>query len=780
MKPRRYPMKPVIRLVVLFILIASMLPVNAAQARPETSDDRTLSPYFFVKSDDPAVDRLPLKSTSATVRISDVIADVLVTQRYKNEGKKPLEAIYVFPASTRAAVYGMKMTIGKRVIEAQIKKRDEARRDYEQAREQGKSASLLEQQRPNVFQISVANIMPGDEIRVEMRYTELIVPTDHVYEFIYPTVAGPRYSNQKAETAPPSEQWVQNPYLHEAEAPFDAFDITVDVAAGLPIRELGCPSHKVNAVYGSPSVAKVSLDSSESRGGNRDYVLRYRLDGEKIQSGLLLYEGKKENFFLLMMQPPKRIAKAGIPNREYIFIVDVSGSMHGFPLEISKKLMANLIGNLRPTDRFNVLLFSGGSSVMAEESLPATQENVARAIQLIDRQRGGGGTELLPALKRALSLKKAENYSRTIVIATDGYVTVEEEVFDLIRNNLGNANMFAFGIGTAVNRHIIEGMAHVGMGEPFVIAKADEAPARAETFRNMIQSPVLTQVKVDFKGFDAYDVEPLTIPDVLAERPVIIFGKWRGKAKGTVAIRGISGEGRFSDAIGIGKVKPSEANAALRYLWARHRITVLSDYNKLRASDRRIQEVTELGLQYNLLTAYTSFVAIDSEVRNIDGKPATVKQPLPLPQGVTDYAVGGKMMQAYAPMAAMAKREALPAENRTLAKGKQTKDEEKDRKATIVIADIAVSQGLSREEVVRKLTEQTATLESCFAGAKGKLVIRLTINPDGTVKRAQVLSSTLKSGEVAPCVADHLRKIRLPATQDGKEGRVVVTLSCGT
>ena len=188
-------------------------------------------------------------------------------------------------------------------------------------------------------------------------------------------------------------------------------------------------------------------------------------------------------------------------------------------------------------------------------------------------------------------------------------MTVEEEVFDLIRNNLGNANMFAFGIGTAVNRHIIEGMAHVGMGEPFVIAKPDEAPARAENFRNMIQSPVLTQVKVDFKGFDAYDVEPLTVPDVLAERPVIVFGKWRGKAKGSIAVSGITGEGRFAETIDVGKVKPSEANAALRYLWARHRITVLSDYNKLRASDKRIQEVTELGLRYNLLTAYTSFVA---------------------------------------------------------------------------------------------------------------------------------------------------------------------------
>ncbi len=771
-------MKPAIRLLILFILIASMYPLTAASAGPETTYDRTLSPYFFVKSDDPSLERLPLKSTSASVRISGVIADVLVTQVYKNEGKKPLEAVYVFPASTRAAIYGMKMNIGKRVVEAQIKKRDDARREYEQARDQGRSASLLEQQRPNVFQMNVANIMPGDEIKVEMKYTELIAPTDSVYEFVYPTVVGPRYSSQKAETAPPSEHWVQNPYFRQSESPSYTFGITVDIAAGLPIRELVCPSHTVNASYSGPTTAKVILDSSDTSGGNRDYILRYRLDGDRIQSGLLLYEGKKENFFLLMMQPPKRITKADIPGREYIFIVDVSGSMHGFPLEISKKLMADLIGNLRPTDRFNVLLFSGGSSVMAEESLPATQENIARAIQLIDRQRGGGGTELLPALKRALSLKKVDNTSRTIVIATDGYVTVEEEVFDLIRSGLDNANMFAFGIGTAVNRHIIEGMAHVGMGDPFVIAKADEAPAKAAAFRKLIESPVLTQVKIDFKGFDTHDVEPLSIPDILAERPVIVFGKWRGKAKGTITLQGVSGEGKHTEKINVSKVKPSDAHSALGTLWARHRIAVLSDYNRLKVSDGRIQEVTELGLRYNLLTAYTSFVAVDSEVRNSDGKPTTVKQPLPLPQGVSDYAVGGNMMRAYAPVAQMAKKAiAGTAEDKALAREMRVKDEEKDRKAAIAIADIGVSHGLSREAVYTVLSDHLRLFESCIAGSGGNIVLRITINPNGTVKNVQLLSSTLNNSKVHRCVTAEIRKIRMPSTQDGEEARVMVTLT---
>ncbi|MBP8695196.1 MAG: VWA domain-containing protein [Syntrophobacterales bacterium] len=748
-----------------------------AHARPEATGDRTLSPYFFVKSDDPSLDRLPLKSTSASVRIAGVIADVLVTQIYRNEGKALIEALYLFPASTRAAVYGMKMTIGRRVVEAKIRKRDEARRDYERARDEGRSASLLEQQRPNVFQMSVANILPGDEIRVEMRYTELIVPTERVYEFVYPAVVGPRSCSRGAEAAPPSEHWVRNPFLQEGEAPAHTFDVSTEISAGLPIRELDCPSHRVKAVYESPSTATVSLDPSEAHGGNRDYVLRYRLDGDRIQSGLLLYEGQKENFFLLMMQPPKRITTADIPGREYIFIVDVSGSMHGFPLENSKKLMADLIGSLRPTDRFNVLLFSGGSSVLAEESLPATKENIARAVHLIERQRGGGGTELLPALRRALSLKKSDGTSRTVVIATDGYVTVEEEVIDLIRGNLGDANLFAFGIGTSVNRHLIEGMARAGMGEPFVIAKPDEAQASAERFRRMIQSPVLTQVKVVFRGFEAYDVEPPAIPDVLAERPVIVFGKWRGRAKGAIVLNGMSGNGRFAETLEVGSVKPSASHAALRYLWARHRIAMLSDLNGLRASDRRKAEVTELGLRYHLLTSATSFVAIDSGVRNADGKPSTVTQPLSLPLGVSDCAVGGALLKSQAPMAVMARREAVPSDGRLHAQQKRAKDEEKGRQASLTLADTAVSGNLSKTDVLKALEGQRRGLGSCPAGTKGRLVVRLAVHPDGTVKGVRVLSGTLAGTKAADCIVEQLKKVRLPATQDGKEGKAVLTFT---
>lgn len=638
---------------VLPLLLATTGSASAAQPVQLDTEDRTLSPYFFVKSDNAELDQLPLKATKTEVSIAGIIADVTVTQTYTNSGKTPLEAIYVFPASTRAAVHGMKMTIGDRVVVAKINKREDARREYEQAKQQGKSASLLEQQRPNVFQMNLANIMPGDEIKVEMRYTELIVPESGVYEFVYPTVVGPRYSNLSESKASSSDKWVKNPTLHQGEAPTSTFDIGVTIAGGMPVKDVACATHKTSISFDGPKTAVIQLDPQETHGGNRDFVLRYRLAGNKIQSGLLLQqgEGEGENYFLLTVQPPRQVTPAVIPGREYIFIVDVSGSMSGFPLDITKELMRNPIGKLRASDRFNVLLFSGGSSLMAEASLPATQENIAKAINLIDRQRGGGGTELLPALKQALSLKTTKDYSRSVVIVTDGFVMVEEDAFDLIRNNLDKANMFAFGIGTSVNRHLIEGMARVGMGEPMIITKPGDAGAQAERFRKMIESPVLTGIKVRFDGFEAYDVEPVAVPDILAERPLTLFGKWRGKPEGSIEVSGTSGNGAFAETVRVGDYAPSAQVSALSYLWARHRIALLSDYNKLRKNGQRVEEVTQLGLKHNLLTAYTSFVAVDSEVRNQGGEAATVKQPLPMPEGVSDMALARPSPAAPPPFA---------------------------------------------------------------------------------------------------------------------------------
>jgi Ca-activated chloride channel family protein len=454
----------------------------AIPAFSQTDTDKTLSPYFQVQGD-PAVDSLPLKDTDVEVAISGVIADVRVRQTYRNEGTRAINATYVFPASTRAAVYGMQMRIRDEIITAKIKEREIAKQEFETAKKEGKSASLLEQDRPNVLTMNLANIMPQDQIVIELRYTELLIPTDGIYEFVYPTVVGPRYSSAK-DSEPGGKGSVRTAHLHEGKSPTSTLHISTRVSAGMPIQEISCPSHQIAPEWKDPSTAEVSLNESDAFQGNRDFILHYRLSGDQINSGLLLFQGDDENFFLYMAQPPQRIKTEEIPPREYIFVVDVSGSMEGFPLETAKRLLQELIAGLRPTDYFNVVLFSGDSTVLSEYPLQADQANTERALDLIDQQRGSGGTELLEAMKRAMGMPHQDGVSRSIILVTDGYISAEKEAFDHIRDNLGRANIFAFGIGSSVNRYLIEGVAKAGMGEPFVITDESEAAATAAKFRD--------------------------------------------------------------------------------------------------------------------------------------------------------------------------------------------------------------------------------------------------------------------------------------------------------
>ncbi|MBN2374587.1 VWA domain-containing protein [bacterium] len=604
-------------------------------------EEKILSPYFFVKEEFSGKEQFPLKSTEAVVNISGVIADVKLTQTYKNEGYQTIEAIYVFPASTMAALHAMKMKVGTRTIVAEIRERKQASEEYEEAKISGKTASLLEQQRPNVFQMNVANILPGEEIKVDLQYTELLVPADGVYEFVYPAVVGPRYSNQLEADVQPSDRWVKNPYLPEGELPNNTFDITVNLSTAIPLQEMMSPSHKVNINYEGAACSNVRLAESEKFGGNRDFILKYRLIGGRIDSGVLLYEGEKEKFFLLMTQPPERSKINRILPREYIFIVDVSGSMYGFPMDTAKVLMENLLKDLTPDDTFNILLFSFASGLMADESLPATNENIRDGLALIREQHGSGGTELLPALQRALSLpRKDDGVSRTIVVITDGFVNIEAEAFDLIRQHMGDANLFAFGIGSDVNRHLIEGMARVGMGEPFIIIGEGYVQEKVHKFRRYIQSPVLTKITVEYNGFDAFDAEPSNPPDMFAERPIIVCGKWKGMPSGEITISGLTPDKPYKQTVDLSGIEPLDTNKALRFLWARNKIAMLGDYNSLCERDNYVKEITDLGLAYNLLTPYTSFIAVDFESRKASKDIQTVIQPLPLPEDVSNFSVG--------------------------------------------------------------------------------------------------------------------------------------------
>ena len=637
--------------LVAALLIVAWTPAQAGDTEAEPAE----GPYFQIASDDPALDRLPLKATRVEARVAGTVADVRVTQTYRNEGSRTIEARYVFPGSTQAAVHGMTVRIGDRVLTANIREKQRARIEYEAAKKEGRTAALLDQHRPNVFQMSVAHILPGDEVQVELRYTELLLPTEGRYRFVYPAVVGPRY--HRVEAAGGMSSFPATPHLPEGQRAASAFHMQVRFASPLPVQDLVSPSHRIEVQGEASAQAEVALADDGQAANNRDFILEYRLAGAATAGGLTLFKGAEgqENFFLALVEPPQAIATAQINPREYIFVVDISGSMHGFPLDTAKALLRELIGGLRPSDSFNVMLFSGSNRMLADSSVPATRANIERAIATLWQMRAGGSTEIVPALERIAALPKNGDVSRSVIVVTDGYVTVEDRVFQLVRKNLGQANVFAFGIGASVNRHLIEGIARAGQGEPFVVTKPEFAAAQAERLRKMIDAPVLTQLKARFDGLEVYDVEPSqlnALPDVLGGRPVALIGKWRGEPRGQLVLQGQSASGGWQQVLPV--PAPDAEAQALRQLWARQRIAQLSDDEALRGGNAQRDAITALGLQYSLLTNYTSFIAVDHVVRPADTPSTTVNQPLPLPQGVSNAAVGAAVPSTPEPAAWLA------------------------------------------------------------------------------------------------------------------------------
>ncbi|RKJ07164.1 VWA domain-containing protein [bacterium D16-54] len=645
-------------LTTLFIL-SFLAPAYGGQE--DDSSEEPLAPYFFIEDADPQADQFPLKETLVSTTINGVIAETFVTQTYANQGMNSINARYIFPASDRVSIHGMKMQIEDQIITAQIQEQKEARQTFEKAKSEGKSASLLEQQRPNVFSMDVANIMPGDTVRIELHYTELISPTEGVYQFVFPTVVGPRYASSSAEEAPDSthsqknesdsgpgskeeepDQWLSSPYLEEDSFPPGKYDITVKLSTGVPITDISSDSHSIKLEKISEDKADITLADPEEYGGNRDFILNYKLTGQEVNCGLLLDCEDDENFFMLMVQPPEHYTPENLPPREYIFIVDVSGSMFGYPLSISKNLIGKLVSSLKPEDRFNLLLFSNSSIQMSPRSVPAAAENISRAIDLINEESGGGGTELAPALRNAISIPRAESYSRSIVIITDGYISGEKEIFNIIHDNLDNTSFFAFGIGDSVNRYLINGIAGAGQGEAFVVTNQEEANDTLGRFLSYVHAPLLTDIQITYDGFDAYDVEPSMIPTLFAKRPIVVFGKWRGQPEGTIRITGKTNGQDYVKEIPVSQSEPSSSNQAIRYLWARKMVERLTDYGG-RGTDSKLAKilVTSLGLKYSMMTPYTSFVAVTETISNPDGAGSDVKQPSVLPLHVSNLSVGG-------------------------------------------------------------------------------------------------------------------------------------------
>jgi Ca-activated chloride channel family protein len=583
----------------------------------------------------------PLEHTAVTADVQGPVARVRVKQIFRNPTNDPLEAIYIFPLGASGAVDEMTIRIGDRSVKGRIKRKEEARAIYEAAKRQGKLAGLLDQERPNVFMQSLANIPPNAKVEVEIAYVETLKYEEGRYEFVFPMVVGPRYSPKHNPTA------FKNPtYAAQGTRAGHDISLTVKLDSGLPVEAIDSTTHEIVVENKTATGATLKLRNMKEI-PNKDFILRWDVTGKKINDALLTHKDNDgKGYFTFVLAPPDQPAREDVTPKELVFVIDTSGSMHGFPLDKAKEAMNAAISGLNGRDRFNLISFAGDTHVLFPQPVPATPQNIAQAKQFLEGRYSGGGTEMMKAIRASLAPSGSKEHVRVVCFMTDGFVGNEPEIIQEIRQH-PEARVFSFGIGSSVNRHLLDQMAINGRGEVEYVGLQDDGSAAAKRFHQRVQSPLLTDVQLAFSGVDVSDVYPKRIPDLFSAKPVVVNGLYRGRGQGTVKITGKMAGQHFERTLKV-DLSGSPRREGIRSLWARTKVADLT----AEGEDRNRDAITELGLQYALMTYFTSFVAVEEKTITEGGTLRTVEVPVEVPEGVDGRMAGAEMRQAkvaYAP-----------------------------------------------------------------------------------------------------------------------------------
>jgi Ca-activated chloride channel homolog len=601
----------------------------------------------------------PLKHTDVKAEISGFLSRVIVTQEFENPFKDKIEAVYTFPLPHNAAVDDMTMRIGERTVRGSIKRREEARAIYEAARNAGQVASLLDQERANIFTQSVANIMPGEKVTVTISYVETLKYENGSYEFVFPMVVGPRYipgnatGKQGGGFAPDTNKVPDASRITPTPAPpatRAGHDISIEVAldAGVPIDNLKSTLHEVATERLTPHSSMIKL-KNRNEIPNRDFILKYDVAGGKIEDALMTHRGNNGGFFSFILQPPDRVTAEDVTPKEIVFVLDTSGSMQGFPIEKAKESMKLALDGLYPQDTFNLITFAGDTHILFPEPVPATRENLRKAQAFLASRSGGGGTEMMKAIRAALDPSDQQDHIRIVCFMTDGYVGNDMEMVSEIQKH-PNARVFSFGIGSSVNRFLLDKMAEHGRGEVEYVTLQDDGSAAARRFHERIRNPLLTDISVDWNGLPVADVYPKRIPDLFSAKPVVLTGRYTGSGKGVIHLKGkLAGED-FVKEITVDLPEAEPRRDVLAKLWARTRIEDLmaADYNGAQQGNMKDdlrETITQIGLEYRLMTQFTSFVAFEDMIITDGGQPRRVEVPVEMPEGVSHKGVFGEAQE---------------------------------------------------------------------------------------------------------------------------------------
>jgi len=610
---------------------------------------------------------LPLLKTDISADIQGDLATVTVVQTFQNPTDTVLNATYLFPLNRTAAVHAMQMQVGDEIVTAEIRKKREAQRVFETAKRDGKAAALLTQHRPNMFTQNIANLMPGAPVTITLKYTHAVPKIDGEYELVLPLIVGPRYQPKsskrvaaKDETIPEAaagawavEQILAYPDVAGLTIPDtidrDRVSVRIALAAGVDIADMHSPTHRIET-SGTPRNAEIGLQRGRIL-DNRDFVFRYRLAGRSIGAGILTHKDERGGFFSLLIEPPKVPASTMITPREMVFVLDTSGSMSGPPMAASKTFMREALKTLRPNDFFRIVRFGSDATEFSSRPVLASPKNLKAGQAYIDGLSTGGGTEIPNALRRAFGTEQADDTLRIVVFLSDGYVGNEADVLKLIAGVIGEARIYAFGVGQAVNHYLLAEMARQGRGFSRTIGWGEDADAVARSLARRLDAPVLTDISVDWASLEATAIGPDPIPDLFAGQSLRLQGRYKQSGRHRITVRGLVNGKTASLPLDVDLDAPSNANnsESIPLIWARGEISNLMRDFPLAPADRTGQRedaeieaaVTDLGLTYALTTNWTSFVAVSRKVVNATPESAHDAQvPLPKVAGVSEKAYG--------------------------------------------------------------------------------------------------------------------------------------------
>ncbi len=615
--------------------------------------------YFVSKTDISSI--FPLKLTDVYAQVSGNISRVEVTQIFENPFNEALEAIYVFPLPDEAAVDHFEIKIGDRIIKSILKTREEAQAIYQQAKETGHTTALLEQERDNIFTQSLANIQPGEQIEVKIRYTESLKFQGGNYEFVFPMVVGPRYIpgslinglRRDTERVPDGSR-ITAPVLPPATRSGHDIQVKIEIDAGILAETITSSSHQILTQKRGNRV-EVSLADFETI-PNKDLIVRYQVSEPTTKVKTLTQVDDRGGFFATYLIPALQYKSTEIVAKDVIFLIDTSGSQRGEPLAKSKQLMRQFIQDLNPNDTFTIIDFADTTTALSTIPLANTVDHQQKAMRYIDQLEANGGTELLNGIQTVMNFPPpTAGRLRSIVLITDGYIGNENEVLAEVRNQLQSGNrLYSFGVGSSVNRFLLNRLAEIGRGIAKITRPDEPIEDVLDLFLSQINNPVLTNLQLSWEGpGEPVEIYPVRLPDLFDSQPVVIFGRKSDYQGGKLRVRGTTATGdRYEQVIPIDftsaseKLNPNSAHHAIAQLWGRSKIKHLMNQMFSGETKSGIEAVTQTALDYQLLSQYTAFVAVSEEVRiDPDGEHRTVRIPVELPEGVSYDGIYGSQPQ---------------------------------------------------------------------------------------------------------------------------------------